>query len=103
MYSYRTLLQPPNKLTQCFKNGLIFFPWSHLKQFPPQIRADTSLFWSTLELITNLWAKQAPEAGLIPGVGRAHCVSKSTAPSRYPEGRHEETIRTTARNDFHMR
>lgn len=50
IYKRSFIIPPPCNPTQCFAtlNWLICFPWSHLKPFPPAIRAETSLFWNSL-------------------------------------------------------
>lgn len=56
------------------------------------------------ELITNLWAKQAPEAGLKQELDRLIEFPKPRLPTiSCPEGEHKETITMVARYDSQMR
>lgn len=63
------------------------FPVVTLEAIPPPDYSGDLIVLEQFKLITNLWAKQAPEAGLKTAVGKAHCVSKTTASNhRIPTG-----------------
>ncbi len=71
---------------------------------PSDYRGDLIVL-EQFELITNLWAKQASEAGLKTAVGKSslrfqnRCFQGPTI--AYPEGPHKETIRLTTTRDSH--